>query len=130
MSRIRRWWVAGALVLLAGTVACSGDTSKAAGDPYTESEGVDVGVLLIDVRTAEEFATGHLDGAVNYDFESGAFLTALADLDPKAGYALYCRSGRRSALATELMRKNGFPDVVDLGSLEDASTTLGRAIVS
>lgn len=124
-----RWLIPSVLVLLVGFSACSGDTSKAASDEPTNGEGVEVSAVLIDVRTPEEYAAGHLDGALNYDFEAGVFGAALADLDPSASYALYCRSGRRSALALELMKENGFTNVVDLGSVEAAAASTGRAII-
>ena len=86
--------------------------------------------IIIDVRTPEEFAAGHLDGAINYDFEGGALEAALGELDPAASYVLYCRSGRRSALAAQIMKNDGFVHVTDLGSMEAASTATGVAIVA
>jgi rhodanese-related sulfurtransferase len=86
--------------------------------------------IIIDVRTPEEFAQGHLDGAVNLDVEGGAFEAGLADLDPSAAYAVYCRSGRRSALAADVMAQNGFDDVADLGSLEAAATATGLPVTT
>ena len=85
---------------------------------------------VIDVRTAEEFADGHVTGAVNLDLENGVFPAELADLDKNARYALYCRSGRRSAMAAELMATAGFTEVHDLGALESAAQTLGLPIVT
>jgi rhodanese-related sulfurtransferase len=85
---------------------------------------------VIDVRTAEEFVEGHVQGAVNFDVESGAFQAKLSSLDKSAGYALYCRSGRRSAIAAELMATAGFTEVRDLGTLELAGQSLGLPIVT
>ena len=85
---------------------------------------------VIDVRTAEEFADGHVTGAVNLDLENGVFLAELADLDKNARYALYCRSGRRSAIAAELMATAGFTEVRDLGELETAAQSLGLPIIT
>jgi phage shock protein E len=87
-------------------------------------------MIVIDVRTPEEFAQGHLDGAVNLDVEGGAFEAGLADLDPDASYAVYCRSGRRSALAADVMAQSGFTDVADLGSLEAAATATGLPVTT
>jgi rhodanese-related sulfurtransferase len=86
--------------------------------------------VIIDVRTPEEFAQGHLDGAINLDVESGAFESGLADLDPSATYAVYCRSGRRSAMAADVMAQNGFTDVADLGSVEAAATATGLPVTT
>ena len=85
---------------------------------------------VIDVRTAEEFAAGHVQGAINLDVENGAFEAALNGLDKEAQFSLYCRSGRRSAIAADLMAKAGFTKVTDLGTLESAATSLSLPIVT
>ena len=86
--------------------------------------------VVIDVRTAAEFAEGHVQGAINLDVESGAFQAKLSSLDKTVGYALYCRSGRRSAIAAELMATAGFTEVRDLGELETAAQSLGLPIIT
>lgn len=85
---------------------------------------------VIDVRTATEFAEGHVQGARNLDIQNGDFEKALSSLDKNAAYNLYCRSGNRSATATEMMRNAGFTNVVDLGAVEDAAKTLALPIVA
>lgn len=72
------------------------------------------GVQLVDVRTAEEYAAGSIDGSINIDVNSGHF-GADADslLDKKRTVAVYCRSGRRSKKAAEILSMMGF-DVVEL----------------
>ena len=86
--------------------------------------------IIIDVRTTEEFAAGHLDGAVNYNVEDGTLEQALPSLDQNANYVVYCRSGRRSAVAADLMKDNGFTQIADLGSLDDAAETTGFVIIN
>ncbi len=86
--------------------------------------------IIIDVRTTDEFAAGHLDRAVNYNVEDGTLEQALPSLDPNANYVVYCRSGRRSAIAVDLMKENGFTQIADLGSLEEAADATGFAIVN
>lgn len=85
--------------------------------------------MLIDVRTETEFNEGHLEGAINFDFEGGVLAERLPMLVPDITYGVYCRTGRRSALAKQLMESAGFTDVRDLGSLDQASATLGLKIV-
>lgn len=70
--------------------------------------------VILDVRTPEEFATGHLPGAKNIDFYSTQFQTTIASLDKNTPYSLYCRSGNRSGQTLELMRSLGFTNVLDL----------------
>lgn len=70
--------------------------------------------LLLDVRGPDEFATGHLQDALNIPVDQLA--QRLAELGPKSRpIGVYCRSGRRSARAVELLRRAGFQTVVDLG---------------
>ena len=74
----------------------------------------EAGVISLDVRTAQEFAEGHLKNAININVESGNFENEIANLDKAATYAVYCRSGRRSAVAVDLMQKAGFTNLFNL----------------
>jgi rhodanese-related sulfurtransferase len=85
---------------------------------------------IIDVRDAAEFAAGHVLGATNLNVENGDLEAALTELDKGAAYSVYCRSGRRSAIAAGLMAKAGFTSVTDLGALEDAAKSLNLPIVT
>jgi len=62
-------------------------------------------VQLIDVRTAEEFQQGHIAGAINLPLDS--FDPKAIPAEPGKELVLYCRSGRRSALAAGKMFENG-----------------------
>lgn len=86
--------------------------------------------IIIDVRTPEEFAGGHLDGAVLIDFRDESFDQNIAALNPDVSYIVYCRSGNRSAQAAQRMRAIGIIDITDLGSLENASAETGINIVT
>jgi phage shock protein E len=110
------------------TVVTEVQSTAPAADSQSVPSAADA--VIIDVRTPEEFAQGHLDGAINLDVESGAFESGLADLDPSATYAVYCRSGRRSAMAADVMAQNGFTDVADLGSIEAAATATGLPVTT
>lgn len=72
------------------------------------------GVTVIDVRTPEEYAEGHIDGAQLIDFYSDTFAEQIAALDPDDEYLVYCRSGNRSGQTTALMQQNGIDQVWDL----------------
>lgn len=72
------------------------------------------GVTIIDVRTPHEFATGHLPEAVNIDVNSSDFAKAISELDPAGTYAIYCRSGNRSAVAQSAMAEAGITSTVGL----------------
>lgn len=74
------------------------------------------GVTIIDVRTPEEFAEGHIEGAVNYNVQGPDFTTQIAGLDPAGTYAVYCRSGNRSQAAVAAMAQAGIPGIYELES--------------
>lgn len=71
---------------------------------------------LLDVRRPDEFAEGHLPNAVNIDVEDPLFDEKVKNMfPPDSKLAVYCRSGRRSALASEKLVKDGYKGGVDLG---------------
>jgi phage shock protein E len=75
------------------------------------------GARLVDVRTPEEFAAGHMEGAINLPLDT-LQARATAELAPReAPVVLYCRSGRRSAKAAVLLGELGFTQVHDLGPM-------------
>jgi rhodanese-related sulfurtransferase len=87
--------------------------------------------VVIDVRTPAEFAEGHIEGAVNIDVEDpAAFTAAVANLDPAATYAVYCRSGNRSATATAYLVDEGFASVAELDGGIVAWTDAGLPVTS
>lgn len=97
----------------------------------TASEPVELGAdaVIIDVRTPEEYATGHLDGAVNIDVQSADFGTLVSQLPTDGEYFVYCRSGNRSGQAIEQMKASGFTDLTNGGSVAEASATTGIPVV-
>ncbi|MEV0902772.1 rhodanese-like domain-containing protein [Actinoplanes sp. NPDC049802] len=88
------------------------------------------GTVLLDVRTPQEFAAGHLPGAVNLDMEATDFATRIAELDHGGTYALYCHSGRRSGLAADQMHAAGFTAVIDLAGGISAWAATGRTLTA
>ena len=135
---MRRLALALSVLFLAG---CGGDapaedaavveeTAGAEGTAGDAVEQVDAGVAValledrddltvIDVRTAEEFADGHLAEATKLDLSGGEFEEEIGDYDRDAAYLLYCRTGSRSAAAADLMAELGFTEVIDAGGYQD-----------
>jgi phage shock protein E len=74
----------------------------------------------IDVRTADEFSAGHVDDAVNIPY--GEITERIAEVTQNKDELIYvyCRSGRRSGIAKDMLDEAGFTNVVNLGGLEDA----------
>jgi len=71
-------------------------------------------VVVLDVRTAEEFAEGHMPGAINLDIRGGKFAETLAGLDKSKTYLVHCAVGGRSAKACGQMDGLKFEKVVNL----------------
>ncbi|WP_308993325.1 rhodanese-like domain-containing protein [Mariniflexile litorale] len=71
-------------------------------------------VQLIDVRTVNEFKSGHIKDAKNIDFFSSNFNTQLEELNKEKPIYLYCRSGNRSNKAANQLAKMGFTEIYDL----------------
>ena len=111
-------------LLLGATVALAGCASS---EPVELSEDT----VIIDVRTPAEFASGHLDGAVNIDVQSPDFAAQIMELDPNGEYFVYCRSGNRSGQAIAQMNQMGFngENLTNGGSLQNASDLSGIDIV-
>jgi rhodanese-related sulfurtransferase len=71
--------------------------------------------VVIDVRTPAEWQQGVIDGAdIFIDYNSANFKQQLAKLDKTKTYVVYCRSGGRSAGASQVMVDNGFKNVINM----------------
>lgn len=110
-----------ALASCGGSDATSADSAGAAGIRVVDADAgrsiqadPPADLVVLDVRTPEEFAQGHLEGAVMLDFYEADFADRLAELDPNVPYLLYCRSGNRSGQTTAIMNDLGFTDVADV----------------
>lgn len=137
-----------ALLLLAGTAigaaACGGSdapsTASSAGGATHAAAPLDAaafaaaletpGTTVVDVRTPEEFAAGHLAGAVNIDVQGPGFADMVGRLDPAGRYAVYCHSGNRSAVAVSYLVDHGFGHVVELAGGITAWQAAGRPVTT
>ena len=130
--RCRRRAAAGAVALTGARllVGCSGSSAfepASATDAATVLAASDAASLLerrddvvvIDVRTAAEYDTGHVQGALLADVQRSDFDAQVGALDRDTTYVLYCRSGNRSAIAAQRLRAAGFTDVLDAGAFTD-----------
>lgn len=86
--------------------------------------------IILDVRTPEEFAAGHVKGAVNLNIHDAAFKSGLAKLDKTKPMLVYCKSGARSADAASQMKEMGFGEVYNFGGGMLAWSNAGKPIVS
>ncbi|MFO0551836.1 MAG: rhodanese-like domain-containing protein [Polyangiaceae bacterium] len=116
----------GVLVLGSAAVGALGCSGKSGSSSATSSEGqmsgkeaVAKAALVIDVRTPEEFGTGHLDKAENIPVDD--VQAKVEDIAQKVGgdkskpIAVYCASGGRASRAKEILQKAGFTNVTNAG---------------
>lgn len=86
--------------------------------------------MVIDIRTPEEHAAGHLETAdMNMDFYAPDFKDKLAALDRSAKYLIYCRSGGRSGRTLVTMKDLGFTEAHDIAGGINAWTAAGFPVV-
>lgn len=104
------------LLIVALAAACSQgqDKSVLAPQAFADKMKAATGSTLIDVRTAEEFAEGHLAGAKNYDWNGGHFEHQVMGLDKTKPVFVYCLKGGRSSSAADRLRNLGFTEVYEL----------------
>jgi len=69
---------------------------------------------IIDVRMPDEYASGHLANALNMDVKAADFREKVSVLEKNKSYLVYCRTGKRSLQAAEIMKELGFTDVNNL----------------
>ena len=74
----------------------------------------DSNIAILDVRTAKEFADGHVAGAVNIDVNQADFAQKIDELDRSKTYIVYCRLGRRSSKAVGIMAAKGFKNLYNV----------------
>lgn len=116
------------------TPAASAPAAAAAVTPITAEQLIarqrakDASLFLLDVRTPEEFAEGHVPGAVNVPHDQVE--KRLAELDSARGkdVVLYCRSGRRAGLAADVLSRAGFRKLQHLEGDMQGWTAAGRPV--
>lgn len=129
MRRFAPLALSGALLLAPALAACGGTTETATaptaaasqpaspvrvGVPEWMQAAQSPGTVIIDVRTPEEFNSGHVQGALNIPVEAADFAAQVSALDAGTTYAIYCRSGNRSAVASAQMGAMGYLHLYDL----------------
>jgi phage shock protein E len=118
------------LALVLTACGSSSGTNSILGAADFSAKTQEAGVVTIDVRTAGEFMTGHVQGAINIDVEGMQFDTEIAKLDKSVTYAVYCKSGRRSGIATAAMADAGFTSLFDLEGGVGAWSAAGLTLVN
>ena len=79
---------------------------------FTEIQDTDY--ILVDVRTIEEYESGHIQDAINFDFYSGSFQKEILSLDKSSSIILYCRTQNRSTKTANYLKENGYKEITVL----------------
>lgn len=74
-------------------------------------------LVILDVRTREEYLSGNIPNAINIDVLSQDFKSKIDMLDKNKEYLIYCRSGNRSTIASSIMSTNGFINIYNLENI-------------
>jgi rhodanese-related sulfurtransferase len=106
-----------ALFALFTSIACTNNAQQIT--PVTSTETVSLlekekSIIILDVRTPEEFSAGHLNNAVNIDVHQPDALAQINKLDKNAKYLVYCRTKNRSGVVVNNMIQNGFKNVYQM----------------
>lgn len=74
-------------------------------------------LIILDVRTREEYLAGNIPNSINIDVLSQDFKSKIDMLDKNKEYLVYCRSGNRSTIASSIMSTNGFINIYNLQNI-------------
>ncbi|HSI10889.1 MAG TPA: rhodanese-like domain-containing protein [Chthoniobacter sp.] len=116
---------AAAATVAAATVAAPKNISVDDAEKLLKSDSK---VIVLDVRTADEFKDGHIPGAKNVDFFSDDFAKQVAALDKSKTYVVHCAAGGRSAKACKVFEKEQLPSVYHLNEGFKAWEAAGKPV--
>lgn len=102
------------LLALLLVIIPSAGSMQLQGKAFVEKYTATGNAVLVDVRTPDEFASGHIASAINVDFDNQSFTSEIQKLDTSKTYFVYCRSGNRSGKAIAIMKNNGFKNMYEL----------------
>ena len=102
------------ILVLASFSAVSAQKTQLSSPEIKEVLKKNKAIVILDVRTAEEFAAGHLKGAQNIDIRQSDAYSKLDKLNPKTTYLVYCRTNHRSGMAVDYMMQKGFKTVYQM----------------
>lgn len=102
------------------TAACSSDTRTQSIELVSPADAAQViaddpaGLIVLDIRTLEEFNEARLADAIMVDFYAEDFADQLDTLDKEVPYVMYCRTGNRTSEAVKTMKELGFLEVYEI----------------
>ena len=103
------------LFLLTATAVLANETPQISQQTLlTALHASNTSIVVLDVRTKEEYAQGHIAGAINMSHETVEDNLAALSQYKNSKVVVYCRSGRRAGLAEDVLTSNGFTNVIHL----------------
>jgi len=97
------------LMSVLGLSSCNSNNWTDLDPDEFEKEAFTAGTCIIDVRSADEYAQGHLYRAINVDFQKDGFIDDISRMiDKEIRLAIYCKSGKRSAAASAVLSDAGY----------------------
>ena len=127
-SKIKNFFLSVLCVFTGASCSTAEDAAKLS--PAEAWNKINSGALVIDVRTAGEFGSGHLDKAVHIPFDEIAERRSELGGDHTREIVLYCRSGRRSEIAVQTLRRLGYQNVYNGGGYTDLLAQKGMGSAS
>lgn len=116
-----------ALLVVVGSKDTSSNAYTKPSDIQAVQSSLQTGGQLIDVRTPQEFADGHIENAINLSLQDIQAGTMPAVAKDKPVY-LYCQSGNRSSQATTKLKSMGYTNIIDLGAMSKVQKMGGKVI--
>lgn len=111
--------IASIAILVVNQKAPTTKYEKITGEEAKEMMNQISDIIILDVRTKEEFDAGHIEGAKLIPYDIIEDNEEIKLLDNASTILVYCRSGRRSALAVKTLIELGFTNVYDFGGIND-----------
>lgn len=103
-----------ALMLLGISTAAATELINLGPEQAKEAIANTPDIVILDIRTPDEYRAGHIKDSKNIDFYGPDFQQIIDALDKSAPYFIYCRSGRRSGVTIKYMEKTGFKKILHL----------------
>ena len=114
------------MVLMLTVSGCSSDEPTERSAPSTSQQAPQSPQFVIDVRSAAEFDTGHIEGAVNIPTDEICTRIAEVTEDTDQAIVLYCRSGGRAGIALRALQELGYTQVENAGGYRSLKEKLGQ----
>ena len=136
-GKLAQWLLGAATAVVCGAAEPNPTTppsaEPAAGVRHVDPAGAgkliqEKNVIVLDIRTPEEFKAGHIAGATNLNFNAGDFAQKLDQLDKEKTYLLHCASGRRSTASLETFKRLKFKSIIHLDGGLKAWQKAGKPI--